>query len=165
MRFTPTSTGPKTARIRVAHNAPGDPLSLVVRGTGVEHATNGLTADSGPSGIGPAGKPAAAADGVASDRPATAIFTHLLPNFPNPFNAETAITYDLDVAGDIRLAIYNLTGQLTRVLFQGGRQPGRYSVVWDGRDESDRPVASGVYFCRLEAAEGLVQTRRMLLLK
>lgn len=90
----------------------------------------------------------------------------LSQNFPNPFNPETTISYELPEAADIRLSIYSLTGGVVRTLVLGHKQPGWYEVVWDGRDAEGREVSSGVYFYRLEAVgRGFVETRKMLLMR
>ena len=86
-------------------------------------------------------------------------------NFPNPFNPATEIRYDLPVPGSVDLTVYTLAGRKVRALLAGERQgPGRFSVLWDGRDERGRRVASGVYFYRLVANEKAL-TRKMVLLK
>jgi len=85
-------------------------------------------------------------------------------NYPNPFNPQTMIGYDLPAAGEVRLCVYNLCGQLIRRLVDGHRRAGSYTVAWDGRDEAGREVASGTYLYRLEAAS-FVETRKALLLR
>jgi hypothetical protein len=88
----------------------------------------------------------------------------LAQNYLNPFNAEITITYDLPEATNIRLIIYDLAGRKICILAHGDEQPGRYEVVWDGRDEGGRIVASGVYFYQLETVDRrFVETKRMLL--
>ena len=87
-------------------------------------------------------------------------------NHPNPFNPETTIDCALPDVANVHLVIYDLTGRTIRTLVREYRQPGRYEVVWDGRDRGGREVASGVYFYRLEVVEqGIVETRRMVLLR
>jgi hypothetical protein len=85
-------------------------------------------------------------------------------NYPNPFNASTQIRYQLDAASLVELEVCSLAGQRIRVLADGVQEEGIYQVSWDGGDQEGRPVASGVYFCRLKAGEQ-VQVRRMLLLR
>jgi sugar lactone lactonase YvrE len=85
-------------------------------------------------------------------------------NVPNPFNPETEITYTLPEGGSVRLEVYNLLGQQVITLVHGELEGGTHTVIWSGRDAHGREVSSGVYFCRL-AADGMVATRRMLLLK
>lgn len=76
----------------------------------------------------------------------------LYPNYPNPFNGETKIEYELPQGGVVCLRIFNLTGEEVVTLVEGVELPGRYSVYWDGRDKLGKEVSSGVYLCHLEAA-------------
>ncbi len=85
-------------------------------------------------------------------------------NFPNPFNPETEIRYTLPAAGSVRLALYDLTGRLVMMLFEGEQRAGRHTIRWHGQDGHGRPVGAGVYFCRLETP-GVVQTRKLVLAK
>ena len=102
---------------------------------------------------GPAAKPVAALQTFA-----------LYANYPNPFNAETQMTYALPVAGAVELAIYNVRGQRVRTLVQGVQAAGRYQIVWDGRNDTGAGLASGVYLSRLASTQG-VRVRRLLLIK
>ena len=91
----------------------------------------------------------------------------LLQNAPNPFNASTVISFLIPfrLANEpTRLSIYNLTGQLVRVLQLETLQAGEHTLSWDGRDDYGREVASGVYIYRLDVGEWAVH-RRMLLLR
>ena len=91
----------------------------------------------------------------------------LLQNAPNPFNASTVISFLIPfrLANEpTRLSIYNLTGQLVRVLQLEAQQAGEHRLSWDGRDDYGREVASGVYIYRLDVGEWAVH-RRMLLLR
>ena len=88
----------------------------------------------------------------------------LLPNRPNPFNPTTTISYDLPRATNVRLVVYDVQGREVRELVNATQPPGRHDFVWDGRNASSEPVASGVYFYRLMAGE-FVQTKKMVLLK
>ncbi len=83
----------------------------------------------------------------------------LSQNYPNPFNPVTKIRYEVPVAGEVRIDIYNLLGQRVTTLVNGHVTAGRHEVHFDGRN-----LASGVYFYRL-AAPNQVITRKMLLLK
>ena len=88
----------------------------------------------------------------------------LVQNFPNQFNPETTIAYDLSERAPVRLEIYDILGQRVRVLMDEVQVAGRYQVRWDGRNAQGQGVGSGVYFYRLQAG-GFNQVRRMLLLK
>ena len=86
-------------------------------------------------------------------------------NYPNPFNSGTTIKYNIALNKNVSIHIYNMLGQAVKVLVDARmHEPGDYSVVWDGRDSRGSEVASGVYFCRLQAGS-VVKTQRMLLLR
>ena len=80
-------------------------------------------------------------------------------NYPNPFNPATTIAFRLDETGMVDLKIYNMTGTLVKTLVSGLKERGEHSVEFDAGD-----LESGVYFYTLET-EGLLQTRKMVLLK
>jgi len=88
----------------------------------------------------------------------------LLGNHPNPFNPSTTIRFALPHAGPVDLAVYDLSGRRIRTLVAGDRPAGRQAVIWDGRDQAGRAVASGTYFHRLSAG-GDVHVGKMLLVK
>jgi hypothetical protein len=88
----------------------------------------------------------------------------LMQNVPNPFNPATTIAFELPEAVDVDVAVYNLVGQRLRTLVSEHKAPGRYQVVWDGKDDSKRDVSSGVYFYRYRAGD-FWATRRMLLVR
>jgi hypothetical protein len=83
----------------------------------------------------------------------------LSQNFPNPFNPETEIQYIIPRDESVTLRIYDITGALVTTLVSGRQASGTYSMSWDARD-----MASGVYFCRLEAGE-YSETVKMVLLR
>ena len=88
----------------------------------------------------------------------------LLRNHPNPFNASTIISFALPSPGEANLSVYSITGQKIRTLVSGKLPAGTHTARWDGRDDSGRPVSSGVYISRLRAGN-TTATARMLLLK
>ena len=93
----------------------------------------------------------------------------LLPNYPNPFNPETWIPYQLAKPAEVSISIYAGDGKLIRTLDLGHRSVGIYesrnrAAYWDGRNALGEPVASGVYFYTLTAAE-FTATRKMLIRK
>ncbi|NQT25268.1 S8 family serine peptidase [candidate division KSB1 bacterium] len=75
---------------------------------------------------------------------------HLFPNYPNPFNQETHIVFDLNITTHVQLKIYNINGQVVRTLLSKQLSPGFKRVVWDGRDEQGVSVASGLYLSHLK---------------
>ncbi len=95
--------------------------------------------------------------------------TALLPNYPNPFNPETWIPYQLATPADVSLTIYDIQGREVRTLDLGHQHPGMYqsksrAAYWDGRNEVGERVASGVYFYTLTAGD-FTATRKMLIAK
>ncbi len=89
----------------------------------------------------------------------------LLQNFPNPFNPETTIGYELAESADVTLQIYNVVGQVVRTLIASESQSvGRYQVRWDGMDDRGMPVSSGIYFYQLSAGK-FQDVRKLMLLK
>ena len=95
--------------------------------------------------------------------------TVLLPNYPNPFNPETWIPYQLAKSADVSITIYAADGTLVRKLDLGHQPVGMYqsrncAAYWDGKNAVGEPVASGVYFYTL-TAEDFTATRKMLILK
>jgi len=72
-------------------------------------------------------------------------------NYPNPFNPETTINYQIEKSGWVKLMIYNSKGRMVRCLVDKVQNPGTYNVKWDGLDDNDNEVVSGLYFCRLSS--------------
>ena len=98
----------------------------------------------------------------------TPVETALLHNYPNPFNPETWIPYQLKTPTEVRIAIYDLRGVLVRELSLGYQVAGRYTsraraAYWDGRNTVGEPVTSGLYFYTLTAGD-FSATRRMVIL-
>jgi len=95
---------------------------------------------------------------------ATPQVTQLHRAHPNPFNPATTINYELARGGRVNLAIYNLAGRRVATLVSEVRAAGAHSVKWNGRDDSGRGAASGVYLCRL-LADGTTSSIRLTLVK
>jgi hypothetical protein len=85
-------------------------------------------------------------------------------NYPNPFNPETRIKYAVPETGHVTLRIYNIHGQLVKTLQDANQSAGRYERIWDGNNEFNNKVSSGVYFYRLQSND-FMQVRKMVLLK
>ncbi len=95
--------------------------------------------------------------------------TALLANYPNPFNPETWIPYQLAKAAEVAVSIYSADGKLVRTLALGQMPAGVYqaqarAAYWDGRNAQGEPVASGVYFYTLQAGD-FSATRKMVIRK
>jgi cathepsin K len=103
-----------------------------------------------------AGGLSAVADGVV---PRTLAIAAVVPN---PFNPRTTIWYDVPRMGAIHLCVYDLRGRRVRELLAGQASVGRFSVVWDGRDDRGLEAAAGVYFVRLSGQGRSVTTKALL---
>lgn len=93
------------------------------------------------------------------DRPRQPKDFSLFQNHPNPFNAQTTITYHIPKSSRIKLAVYNTTGQLVDVLVDEQKSAGSYTTIWDGSQFS-----SGLYFYKMSSAHGTV-VKKLLLVK
>ena len=93
-----------------------------------------------------------------------ALSYQLEQNYPNPFNPGTSIRYSLPQAGQVRLTIYDLHGQIVSVPFNSFQNAGTHLFNWQAKDAHGHALPSGVYFYRLEVGSQVV-TRRMILLR
>ncbi|MGB2981799.1 MAG: T9SS type A sorting domain-containing protein, partial [Candidatus Zixiibacteriota bacterium] len=88
----------------------------------------------------------------------------LRQNYPNPFNPGTRIEFVIPRNGWVTLEIYNVLGQRVRRLVADRLDPGLHSIAWDGKDDSAKDLADGIYFYRLQT-EDFAKTKKMILLK
>lgn len=88
----------------------------------------------------------------------------LSQNYPNPFNPTTTISYNLPATGKIKLSVYNIKGQVIQTLVNEVQEKGTHSVVWNGKNNQQQAVSSGVYFYRIQAGNHS-EMRKMLLVK
>ena len=86
-------------------------------------------------------------------------------NYPNPFNPETTLKYDLPDAGDVKLEVYNMLGQVVRTLVNEHQTAGRYAIQWDATNEHGQNMSSGIYFYRVQVGGEFTDVKKMLLLK
>ncbi len=93
----------------------------------------------------------------------------LSQNYPNPFNPVTSIKYQIPATSGVRISIYNLLGQEVKILVNEEQSAGFYAILWNGTDNNNRSVASGVYIYRIDASAGeknhFVQVKKMLMIK
>ncbi len=89
---------------------------------------------------------------------------HLYGNYPNPFNPSTNIKFSLSKETPVEITIYNIKGQRVKKLVSEPFQAGVHTVTWDGIDDRNQPVASGVYLYRYKAGS-TTETRKALMLK
>ena len=85
-------------------------------------------------------------------------------NYPNPFNPETTISFDVTERGNVSVDIFNLRGQLVKNIFSGERNIGTSKFVWNGLDNNNKAVASGVYYLTAKSKNNTIR-KKMLLLK
>jgi hypothetical protein len=101
---------------------------------------------------------------LATDTATPPRVTQLMPNVPNPFNPSTRIAFTLASDRVVRLEIYDVAGRLVRRLVDSELPAGDHAVAWNGRDDRQQEVSSGVYLYRL-VGSGLELSRRMVLLR
>jgi hypothetical protein len=90
--------------------------------------------------------------------------TKLLSNYPNPFNPETSISFDIKADENVSLEIYNLKGQKVKTLVNEKVKAGNHKVTWKGDDDNGKPVSSGVYFYRMTSGK-YSSSKKMILMK
>ncbi|MDA3812686.1 MAG: T9SS type A sorting domain-containing protein, partial [Candidatus Cloacimonetes bacterium] len=90
--------------------------------------------------------------------------TQLNSNYPNPFNPVTNIAYSIKETGNVTIEVYNLKGQLVKMLINDVKETGDYTTIWDGTDSCNNPVSSGVYFYKMKSGN-YTETKKMILMK
>ncbi|MBN2461837.1 MAG: T9SS type A sorting domain-containing protein [Candidatus Cloacimonetes bacterium] len=90
--------------------------------------------------------------------------SHLYQNYPNPFNPYTTISYLLAEVSSNTIKIYNIKGQIIKTFVNDVKSAGEHSVIWDGTDDNNKPVSSGIYFYKLKIND-YEKTKKMILLK
>lgn len=88
----------------------------------------------------------------------------LLPNYPNPFNRMTQISFHLASYEFVELAVYDLNGRCVNSLICDDQKKGDHTITWNGADAHGQGVSSGIYFYRI-ISDDLVRSRKMLLVK
>ena len=92
------------------------------------------------------------------------LITKIYQNYPNPFNPETTIRFSLSQPGKVKIEIFNIKGEKVKTLVDQYLEVKNYAMVWDGKDENRKSVASGVYFYKFQTGKHL-DTKKMLLIK
>ncbi|MDP2172788.1 MAG: T9SS type A sorting domain-containing protein, partial [Candidatus Cloacimonadaceae bacterium] len=87
-----------------------------------------------------------------------------ISNYPNPFNPFTTVTFSLPLPGKVKLTVYNTRGQRVKELIDQEMPRGFHKLVWNGRDNNNRGVGSGIYFIRLESG-GKSNVHKVMLIK
>ncbi|MGC9364086.1 MAG: FlgD immunoglobulin-like domain containing protein [Fidelibacterota bacterium] len=85
-------------------------------------------------------------------------------NYPNPFNSQTTIKYIIYQNTQVELKIFNILGEEVRTLVNKNQNPGNYQIYWDGKNNSGKPLESGIYICQLIMNDKM-ERRKLILLK
>ena len=99
------------------------------------------------------------------DNTVTPSVARLSQNYPNPFNPSTTVAYNLNEAGEVSIEIYNIKGQKVCTLVDDYKDAGRHTIQWNGRDDKNQSVASGIYFYKMKIDGKLSGTKKMILMK
>lgn len=89
----------------------------------------------------------------------------LYRNYPNPFNPSTVIEFSVPKTSRVEVSIYNVKGQKIKKLCSTQYTKGKYQLIWNGNDDFNKSVSSGIYFYQLKVNDQLIQTRKCMLLK
>ena len=90
--------------------------------------------------------------------------TYLYPNYPNPFNPSTNISFNLSEEGNITIDIFNIKGQKIKNMVNDKLGVGKHTVTWDGTDNNGNHLSSGIYLYQMKT-DTYISMRKMLLLK
>ena len=88
-----------------------------------------------------------------------------LTNYPNPFNPFTTISYFIDQSGIVDISIYNVRGQKVKTLINQYQIHGENNVIWDGTDQNNKEISSGIYFVTIFAKDRILAVKKIILLK
>ena len=88
----------------------------------------------------------------------------LYPAYPNPFNPETTISYDLPEQSFVEITIYDMLGKKVRTIVNEKQNPGHKSILWNAKDDYGTVVSAGLYIYQVQA-DNFIQTNKMILLK
>jgi hypothetical protein len=102
--------------------------------------------------------------GTPNNPEVTPVISQLIGNYPNPFNPETSIAFSTKENGPVSIDIYNVRGQKVRSLLNENKEAGNHTVVWNGKDDNGKNVASGVFFYRMKSGK-YSSTKKMILMK
>ena len=100
-----------------------------------------------------------------TDIEAGPLVTQLIGNYPNPFNPTTTISFSIQNDSNIELTIYDFKGQKVKILVNRELTQGSHSIIWNGTDDFNKPVSSGIYFYKLNVNGKIDAVKKCLLLK
>ncbi len=102
---------------------------------------------------------------ASADPTVTPSIISLSQNYPNPFNPTTNIAYNMQVPGNATLEVYNIKGQKVKTLVDEYKNAGDHIITWNGNNDSNQSVASGIYFYKMKVDGKLSGTKKMILMK
>lgn len=102
-------------------------------------------------------------EGTSADEPIASV-TKLHRNYPNPFNPDTNIAFSLKTDGFVTIEIFNIRGEKVRSLVSEEYSAGDHTIVWDGKNDNENTVTTGIYYCKMKMDAG-VYMQKMLMLK
>jgi len=105
-----------------------------------------------------------APNGTGNSNNVNILTNELVGNYPNPFNPETRIAFTTRENGPVSIDIFNIKGQKVRSLLNENKEAGNHSVLWNGKDDNGKNVASGVFFYRMKSGK-YTSTKKMILMK
>jgi len=85
-------------------------------------------------------------------------------NYPNPFNPSTVISFKMNKPSHIEINIFDITGKFVKSIVNQAYKPGNFKFIWDGKNESQNPVSSGIYFYKI-SSQNQQETKRMILVR
>ncbi len=100
---------------------------------------------------------------IAGSRQRSVTSFKLFSAYPNPFNPETHIRYQLPERSEVRVAIYDVLGREVRTLFNGWQNQGEFSLVWDGKSNTAEQLSSGIYICHIKAGKYSAKQKLLLI--
>ncbi len=103
------------------------------------------------------------ANGTDNPNPLT-FKTELKGNYPNPFNPSTSVAFSLKDPSKVNISIYNIKGELVKVLVNETKNPGHHSVVWNGKNSHNKTVSAGIYMLKMECNE-YIKTKKIIMIK
>lgn len=90
--------------------------------------------------------------------------TELKGNYPNPFNPSTSVSFSLKEASKVNISIYNIKGELVKVLLNDTKNAGHHSIIWDGKNSNNKTVSAGIYMLKMENNE-YIKTKKIIMIK
>jgi hypothetical protein len=153
-----------SARITRIVSGFNSPLSLELVGNKVYVAETGLEAYNPAPKLWEITLPMSGATGVTNEH-SLPVKYELMQNYPNPFNPSTTIEFRVPQPGIIKMKIYNILGEKVRTLLNKVINEGLHEVQWNGKDDNNNPVSSGIYFIQMTAGSELIATKKMMILK